>query len=148
MSPAGMAGDGDRTRLVSALWELTSRVRFPRSLLQAHSVLSAKVRSAREAARLAAGREVVSGIEKSGSSSSFTSEKRAERGKPWEEEGWKKIVRHGMERYNMMRARKLGAVRRTLPCVLPEECKVHSTLIAQTELVLAKLTAVRTFQWR
>lgn len=73
MSHVGMTADNDRTLLISALYELKSRIWIERRRVQAHVMPAVKMRSAAEAA---AGRKRVRRITDGGSWSLSASEKR------------------------------------------------------------------------
>lgn len=107
-----------------------------------------KMRSAREAARVAARPKRVRGSIENDSSSSSVSEESAVVGRPGQRRRVKNGVNYDMGRYAVMGVRRLGAVNRTLPCVLPEESKDHRKLIARTESMLARPTVARTFRLR
>lgn len=57
-----------------------------------------------------------------------------------EKEARKKQMSHGMDSYKLMEERRLGAVSRTLPWVLPKKLKVYRSSVAQTDTVLGRLT--------
>lgn len=61
VSRVSMAQHGDRTHLVCAFCELKSRILTAERRVQAHGMTSVKLRSAREAVRLAARRKMVGG---------------------------------------------------------------------------------------
>lgn len=82
VSGVGMAGDRDRTCLTGALRELKSRLGTQKRRVQTHGMQNIKLRLAKEASRLGAGRKWVRGSKGSRSSSSSPSEKRAEGGRP------------------------------------------------------------------
>lgn len=79
-----MAVESVHTRLSSALCELVSTVWIQGRPVQEHGIPKVKVRSPREAARLATGRKVVNGSVGGGSSSSFKAEESAVGGGPRE----------------------------------------------------------------
>lgn len=74
VSSVGRTEENDHACFGSALRGLTSRVRTPKRAVQAHDMSTLEVRSAKEAARLAARRKAVNGSYGNGPWSSSTSE--------------------------------------------------------------------------
>lgn len=82
LSPTSMARNGDHISSIGALCALTSRIYITKKSLQALNMPSAKARSARASARLAAGQRVLRETRRSGSSSSSAAEESAGNGRP------------------------------------------------------------------
>lgn len=140
-----MVGIAVHACFIGALVKLMRRRGTQIKRVQADPVPSVKVRSARKAARLAVGRKAVQDSMESEPSSSSGSKKNSVGGRAERRSGVRKRVIHGLWRYKVIKARRLGAASRTLAWVLPEELEVHRTLIAQVESVLVRLTVVRAF---
>lgn len=100
-SPLVWVNDG-HTRLSRTLRGLTSKLRTLRRRIQAHSVQSVKMRSARVGTELAEGRKDVEGSMGGASSSSFAREKIAMAGRPGGRERVERVPKAWHGRYKLM----------------------------------------------